>query len=410
MAERIFTIAQLNKAVAARFAELNREKVAALWFEGEVSEWKPSPAGHFYLTLKDAEAAVPCILFKWDLGGCDAAFRVKAKEGRVTGSKVQVQGLLSLYEPTGRYQFQLKRVRLSGAGELYARFLELRERFRAEGLFDPAKKRPLPFLPHAIGIVTSATGSVIHDMCRVITRRFPNMSIRLFPVKVQGPGAAEEIARGIAYFNGLPPDGDFAPDVLIVGRGGGSLEDLWAFNEEPVVRALAASRIPTVSAVGHQDDFTLADYAADVRAGTPSMAGERVVPEKDELRKRLAVLEGRLLARPRERLELYVQKADALAIRLEQAPKTRLAEARTRLERLAPRLRPALDLAFQKAAHRVEQASEKLRLLSPYGVLERGYSITLDAAGRVVRASDGVKPGDALVTRLAQGEVRSVVS
>ena len=333
------------------------------------------------------------------------------------GLKVQAQGELDLNMSRGQYSFKVKRLRIAGQGDKMAAFNALKAKLEAEGLNKldhPNLRRPLPFLPHRIAIVTSPSGAVIHDMCTVLTRRFPNLEIRLFPVKVQGEGAVSEIVGGIEFFNivgGIEffNTSAWVPDVLIVGRGGGSVEDLWAFNEEPVVRAVAASRIPVISAVGHESDTTLCDYVADLRAGTPSIAAERAVPVKAELVARVQELSARLEKAPQQAYESLVQHIDDLSFRLGAHLKEVAAVFERRLQRMELRLDPAMASACQRAEGRLNTAATSLRHLSPYGVLERGYSIALDADGRVVRGVEGLRPGACLTTRFADGTATSVV-
>lgn len=438
----------------------NNERIASVWIEGEVSGLRTYSSGHRYFTLKDANASINCVLFAFCLGGCDEGFKTTLAQGddKVNGLKVQVVGELDLNMSRGQYSFKVARLRLAGVGDKMAAFNALKAKLEAEGLNKldhPELRRPLPYLPHRIGIVTSPSGAVIHDMCDVIGRRFPNVEIRLYPAKVQGDGAVESIVAGIRFFNGelVNHDPGWVADVLIVGRGGGSVEDLWAFNEEPLVRAVAASRIPVVSAVGHESDVTLCDYVADLRAGTPSIAGERVVPVKSDLVAGVRDLSGRLARALRGAVEGRVQQLDFLshrlatvpdaaaaraertlgdlAHRLAAAPRGALAEVDRRMAGLAARLVPALKGGVARGERRVQGAAlrleppmrrtldraesrvaalaQKLELLNPYAVLGRGYSITLDASGRPVRAAGDVKTGDRLMTRLGEGEVASVV-
>jgi exodeoxyribonuclease VII large subunit len=342
-----------------------------------------------------------------------------------------------------------------GDGELMRRFAELKLKLEAEGLFAPERKRRTPVLPQRIGIVTSASGAVIHDMLNVLGRRFPNVQVRLAPVKVQGVGAAEAVAAAVALFNRACGAGSAWPaDVLIVGRGGGSLEDLWAFNEEIVARAVAASAIPVISAVGHETDFSLCDFAADVRAPTPSAAAELAVATKSELeqevarharaleqalRQRAADLRARLAAarasrflrQPRQIAEHFAQQVDTFAMRLGHAVRQRVQADRRRTERAAGRqlvvrerqmrqvenrlalaarrLASACRLTLERRRVQVAGLERQVALLSPLAVLERGYSLTRDAEGRLVRSVNAVARGAVLATRVRDGVVRSVV-
>ena len=406
---RVFSVTALTQSIRKNLLS-NNAKLANVWIEGEISGNKIYSSGHRYFALKDANATISCVLFAFNVGNCDDGYRAALHQGEssVDGLKVQAQGELDLNMGRGQYSFKVKRLRIAGVGDKMAAFNALKAKLEAEGLNKldhPNLRRPLPFLPHRIAIVTSPSGAVIHDMCTVLTRRFPNLEIRLFPVKVQGEGAVSEIVGGIEFFN----TSAWVPDVLIVGRGGGSVEDLWAFNEEPVVRAVAASRIPVISAVGHESDTTLCDYVADLRAGTPSIAAERAVPVKAELQARVNDLSSRLEKAPQQAHESLVQRIDDLSFRLGAHLREVSAAFERRLQRVELRLSPAMSAAYQRAESRLKSAAAGLRHLSPYGVLERGYSITLNAEGRVVRGVDGLAPGTRLATRLADGTATSVV-
>ena len=254
-----FTVTSLTAAVKGAL-ERGWSRIIV---EGEISGWRPAASGHRYFTLKDAEAQISAVMFSSAFQRC--AVRDELKDG----AKVALYCSLTVYPPRGNYQLNVHSARLAGVGELMQRYLALKAKLEQEGLFDPAKKRPLPFLPRRIGLVTSEAGAVVHDMCTVLTRRFPALEIRLFPCLVQGADAPPRIVAGLEYFNSCP---DWRADLVIVARGGGSFEDLFCFNDESLVRAVAASKIPVVSAVGHETDFTLCDFAADKRAGTPSIA------------------------------------------------------------------------------------------------------------------------------------------
>ena len=434
--EKIFSVGALTRSIRRNLLS-NNPKIAGVWIEGEISGWKPYPSGHVYFTLKDADAQINAVLFSFHADGCDSAFAAAASGGAaaVNGLKVQVSGELDLNMSRGQYSFKVFRMRMAGLGDKMAQFNALKARIESEGLNKldhPELRRPFPFLPHRIGIVTSPAGAVIHDMCQVLTHRFPNLEIRLYPVKVQGTGASEDVAAGIAYFNSLAADpSGWRPDLVIVGRGGGSVEDLWAFNEYPAVYAVAGSSVPVISAVGHESDTTLCDYVADMRAGTPSIAAERAVPVKVELASRVADASSRLARAPMRKVETWLQQLDYLSRQLGVAPREALAAAahgldsaasrlapalkemvvrmEMRHQRIAPRLEPPLRLAWQNATHRLERAAARLKLLDPSGVVARGYSITLDAEGRVVQSAAAVSAGQVLTTRLKDGELRSSV-
>lgn len=429
----VFSVTALTTSIKKNLLA-NNEKLKGVWIEGEISGNKVYASGHRYFTLKDDKAAISCVLFAFHLDGCAPDFKAKLAQGEeaVNGLKVQIQGELDLNMGRGQYAFKVGRLRLSGVGGKMAEFNALKAKIEAVGwnkLDHPELRRSLPFLPHRIGIVTSPAGAVIHDMCDVLLRRFPNLQIRLFPVKVQGDGAAKAIASGIAFFQRT--DTDWQPDVLIVGRGGGSMEDLWPFNEREVVDAVAHSRIPVISAVGHESDTTLCDYVADLRAGTPSIAAERVVPVKDALSAQVDDAANRLRTALRQKVESLIQNLDYLSeklarsplerlnrlemrlhmavVRLAQVPRQALLAAETRLKGPAVKLEPLVRQAVLKAEAAVREQTVKLELLNPYAVLDRGYSITMDAEGRVVRKAADVAAGSRLVTRLADGTIESTV-
>lgn len=353
-------------------------RFARIYLEGEISGWHLYPSGHAYFTLKDSGAQISAVMFASALSRCKVSASLK------DGAKVIVYGNVSIYAPRGNYQLVVLAAKLVGEGDLMQRYLELKAKLEAEGLFAASRKRALPFMPRRIGIVTSEAGAVIHDMCYVLTKRFPALEIRLYPSLVQGEGAAATIIEGIEYFNACA---SWQADLLIVARGGGSFEDLFCFNDEALVRALSASKIPTISAVGHETDFTLCDFAADRRAGTPSIAAEMAVPELSELMRRLKEAEAGLANSLRSKGEYYAQ----------------------RLDHLSDSLSRILDIYRERLEHRLARASEKLQLLSPYGVLERGYSLTTNAQGQIVRDADTLKRGDKLTTRVAKGSVSSIV-
>ena len=380
---RPFTVSELTAGIKGAL----EGRFAKIYVEAEISGWRLYPSGHAYFTLKDSGAQISCVMFASSLARC------KAKAGLRDGAKVLVYANVTVYPPKGNYQLVVLAAKLAGVGDLMQRYLELKAKLEAEGLFDPARKRPLPFLPRRIGIVTSEAGAVIHDMCTVLTRRFPALEIRLFPCLVQGAEAPSTVIAGIRYFNSLVDDRtagqseNWSPDLLIVARGGGSFEDLFCFNDESLVRAVAGSRIPTISAVGHETDFTLCDFAADRRAGTPSIAAEIAVPVLADLRSQVADFGMRLATSLRSKGEFYAQ----------------------RLDHLSESLSRSLEFCRERFERRLERASTKLALLSPYGVLERGYSLTTAEDGSVVRDASQLKPGDRVRTRLASGEFTSSV-
>ena len=382
-------------------------KYTRIYVEAEISGWRLYPSGHAYFTLKDSGAQISAVMFASSLARC------KAASGLKDGAKVLVYGNVSVYAPRGNYQLVVLAAKLVGEGDLMQKYLELKAKLEKEGLFDAARKRPLPFLPRRIGIVTSEAGAVIHDMCTVLTRRFPALEIRLYPCLVQGAEAPRTIIEGIRYFNSntqtLNNPNTWVPDLLIVARGGGSFEDLFCFNDEALVREVAASKIPTISAVGHETDFTLCDFAADKRAGTPSIAAEIAVPLLADLTSQLSTLDSQLSTSLRSKGEFFAQRVDQLSDALVSSLTIAQSNAERRLERVRPRLLPALRLHLQRVESRLQKAEAQLKAYSPYGVLERGYSLTTAADGSVVKDAATLKAGDVLTTRLAKGAVESVV-
>ena len=347
-----------------------------IWVEGEVSNFKnPSTAGHFYFTLKDEKSEIKCVFFK--------SHNEKIKFDIKDGMHVVICGRVSIYEKRGEYQLYVTKMEPKGIGALQLAFEQLKERLFKEGLFDEARKRPIPVLPDRIGIVTSSTGAAIRDILHVLERRFSNVGIIINPVKVQGEGAGEEIARAIEELNRI---GNV--DVVIVGRGGGSLEDLWAFNEEVVARAIYASKVPIISAVGHEIDWTISDFVADLRAPTPSVAAEIVVPRKAKLTETLDSIEKQLKSFPLDIVREYGERLDELE--------------------------DGLNLRFRHYIELKEEAfklfSEKIEILSPLGILERGYSVSFRLPGRKILKDAGrLKKGDLVETRLSKGSFKSRV-
>ena len=357
---------RLKRTLEAQFTKI--------YVEAEISGWRRYPSGHCYFTLKDSGAQISAVMF------ASAYERCRAKDSLADGAKVLVYGNVTVYPPRGNYQLVVLAAKMVGEGDLMQRYLELKARLEAEGLFAASRKRPLPFLPRRIGIVTSEAGAVIHDMCNVLTRRFPNISIRLYPAQVQGADAPRTLMAGIDYFNSQSSDG-WQADLLIVARGGGSFEDLFCFNDEELVRRVAASKVPTISAVGHETDFTLCDFAADRRAGTPSIAAEMAVPVLSELVARLDTLASQLATALRGRGEWFAQRVD----------------------HLSDSLLAALGISLERAESRLRRAEDKLGLLSPFGVLERGYALVTDASGAVVKDASRLAAGDVLNARFAAG-------
>ena len=364
--------------------------------EGELSNYKMYASGHCYFTLKDETASLKGVMFK----SRARLLRFQPENGM----KVVATGEVSVYERDGAYQLYVERLLPVGAGELSVAFEQLKARLAAEGLFNEEHKKPLPPFPRMIGIVTSLSGAVLRDIYRVSKRRDANVRLVLYPTLVQGEGAAAEIAAAIRFFNEKYP-----VDLLIVGRGGGSAEDLWAFNEEPVVRAIYDSVIPVISAVGHETDTTLSDYASDVRAATPSQAAELAVPETAALIRRIGECEMRLQKAVKSRLYYERERVERLGgFFLKRPPQVLLAERRQRLDMAAEALDHGMRRALLEKQHAFQVAAEKLEMLNPLQVIRRGYSV-VEKDGAAVRSVKKLAAGDGILVRLADGSFDAVV-
>jgi exodeoxyribonuclease VII large subunit len=428
--------------LTGRIGDLLAGEFTDVFVEGEVSNAHAAQSGHLYFTLKDNHAQIRCVCFRTQL----ARLKFRPEDGL----HVTVRGSISVYESRGEYQFYVEHVEPVGLGALQLAFEQLKKRLDSEGLFDPDRKKSLPVLPQCVGLVTSPSGAAVRDIVRILQRRFPNLHIVLYPVRVQGEGAAGEIVQGIRYF-----DRKQLADVLILARGGGSIEDLWAFNEEPVARAIVACTIPVITGIGHETDFTIADFAADIRASTPSAAAEMVVRTRQEFddhlcdmrekigqllryrvlqsRRKLADLDlHRAARRLEDTLRRRRQHADDLAAQLGRALRGRLQRSERRFDAAVSRLATVDFRARLRAtAVRLDQRTMELgarasrmitakrqrleRLLvqiqerSPLRLLERGYAICYDAAGNVVQASDQVELGDRIRVQLARGRLGAEV-
>lgn len=437
--QNIFTVSRLNSEVRL----LLENQMGILWLVGEISNFSSPVSGHWYLTLKDSRAQVKCAMFK----GNNRRVTFKPKNGQ----QVLVKARLSLYEPRGDYQLIIDSMQPEGDGQLQQQFDELKMKLAAEGLFAQTNKSSLPEHPKCVGVITSQTGAALFDILDVLKRREPSLPVVVYPTVVQGNDAAIQIAQAIGRANTRQEC-----DVLIVGRGGGSLEDLWCFNNEIVARTIAASQIPIISAVGHEIDVTIADFVADMRAPTPSAAAElvsrdnshkaqAVVAKKRNLlnamrhylsaqQKNVSQLNHRLdRQHPNVQLQHQSQQIDQLEVRLHHAvkqilnrrttdlnrlehklqlrsPKVQLNQQAAKLEQSERRLTDAIRRLLLNQRHQFSLVAEKLETVSPLATLSRGYSITQDADGTIVSTSDQVKSGDQLITRFADGEVRSTVN
>ena len=392
MKTHILTVTQLTN----RIKDLIEGAFPDIWVEGEISNLSIPQSGHAYFTLKDEHAQVRAVLFR-------SAQRF-LKFTLQHGIQVICRGRASVYEPRGEYQLVLDYIEPKGVGALQLAFEQLKAKLEKEGLFDLNRKKPLPVLPRRIGIITSPTGAAIRDMLRVIKRRHPKMHILIYPVPVQGAEAAPAIAEALRYFNR-----EQNADVLIVGRGGGSLEDLWAFNEEAVVRAVHASRIPVISAVGHETDYTICDFAADLRAPTPSAAAEMVVESEESFQQSIRSLEVRLLRSMQQTLQLS-RASLRENMRILGDPRRTLELHAQRIDELAGRLATGLNHQLQRDRALLLSLTSALDHLNPLGILSRGYSITKKLpAGAIVKDASQLNPGDLLSTRFYHGSVLSRV-
>jgi exodeoxyribonuclease VII large subunit len=436
--KRVWTVSELT----GKIRDLLAKNFTDISVQGEISNCRPAQSGHIYFTLKDDRAQVRCVFFKQQQRGI--------KFHPEDGLQVTVRGSISVYEQRGEYQIYVEKIEPIGLGALQLAFEQLKKRLEAEGLFDPALKKPLPLLPSRIGIITSPRGAAVRDIVRILTRRFPNVHLTVYPVRVQGEEAAGEIVKALKFFNAKK-----MVDVLILARGGGSMEDLWAFNEEVVARAIAASEIPVISGVGHETDFTIADFVADVRASTPSAAAELVVQTRREFDKHIAdlretlagLIRYRLLEysrrvhelsarrgfrRPLDLLRQQRQRADEMTSRLALGLRARLKQSlkrfntahmrivsfdfrvkisafRLRLERRAADLGVRAERLLRAKRERLARLALQLEERSPLKVLERGYAIATDASGVVLRDVAQVALGDSVGIQLHRGKLSTEV-
>jgi exodeoxyribonuclease VII large subunit len=387
----VLSVSQLLRSAR----EVLERRFPLQWISGEVSNLRPAASGHLYFTLKDETAQVDCVMFKgraahldWDLAD---------------GQRVEARALVTLYEPRGRFQLNVETMRRAGLGPLFERFLKLKEKLEKEGLFDPDAKRPIPAQPRQIGVITSLAAAALRDVLTTLRRRNPAIPVVVYPAPVQGEGAAAKLVHALATANRRAEC-----DVLLLVRGGGSIEDLWQFNEEVLARAIRASDIPVVVGVGHETDFTIADFAADERAPTPTAAAELVSPPRDALLALLAESAYRISRETARRLEYAMQTVDALARRLVH-PAERLRNSRQNLAHFAARLSTAMKHRFAQIRARMEQLEARLSGLDHLAVLARGYSLTLNLNGEIVRDAAQVADGERIVTTLAKGKLESQV-
>lgn len=391
---QVFTVSAITLAIKQMMEGVFR----GVFVEGEVSGLREPQSGHLYFDLKDKDCLLAAVMFKWHAR--------KGGQLLADGLQVRVFGDLTCYGKMGRYQISVTSVEVLHQGNLFLEFEKLKKKLEAEGLFAQEHKREIPAFPRRIGVVTSPTGAAIRDILSVLRRRSPNLEVILAPALVQGAGAAAEIAHAIKDLNKLKP----APDVLLVGRGGGSMEDLWAFNEEPVARAIYDSKIPVISCVGHEIDYTIADFVADLRAPTPSAAAELVVQNADGVNAHIMQLQKRLFQAVSLFYERTKNRVDsALNSRIFKQPQLLTQEKEQQLDDLLLRLENAFEKQFIQAQNRADLLTQKLKALSPFAVLGRGYSITRDKDGNVISKVGQTKPTDMIYVQVKDGMIHAEV-
>ena len=396
MEQNIIAVSQVNEYI--KFLLDRDELLGNLCVRGEISNYKVYPSGHHYFTLKDAEGALRCVMFR------SSAQRLRFRPEN--GMQVIAYGRVTVFPRDGAYQLYCSALTADGAGDLYVAFEQLKEKLSKEGLFDPAHKRPLPKYPQTIALITSAAGAAIMDMLRILGKRYPLTKIKLLPVRVQGAEAPAEIAGAIRYANRYR-----VADLIITGRGGGSMEDLWAFNDERVARAIFDSEIPVISAVGHEPDVTISDYVADLRAATPRNAAELAVPDQQELRKKLSMMQASMEQSVQKTLKLSRQRLTGLAEkRALQSPLNYVEDRRVLLDFLSTRLHAAGQKMLHEKKQRFVRLTAALDAMSPLKVLSRGYSMVTDEAGTLVTSADTVEPGQRIHVSLRSGSLTAQVT
>lgn len=391
----IYSITQINAYIQGRMNE--DPMLAQVAVRGEISNYKLYPSGHHYFTLKDEQSALKCVMFK----GNAMSLRFRP----ASGMKVIALGRISVYPRDGQYQLYVSSMAMDGIGDLYAAFEALKKKLSQQGLFDPAKKKPIPKYPQTIGIVTSSAGAAVHDILRILRRRYPLCSVRLLPVRVQGAEAPEEIVSAIRYANAH----DLA-DLLIVGRGGGSIEDLWAFNDERVAYAIYESHIPVISAVGHEPDVTIADYVADLRAATPSNGAELAVPDREALAQNLDAFSAAMTGALNRQLRLASQRLEGLAASPALRSPTGYLDRREKdLGLLKEKLLAAQNRELSKAQQKYVANVAKLDAMSPLKVLSRGYAMAQKETGELIRSVKQTTTGESIVVSLADGKLNASI-
>ena len=396
MAQQVLSITQLNEYIRGKLD--SDALLSGVAVRGEISNYKIYPSGHHYFTLKDESAALKCVMFKGN------AMRLRFRPDN--GIKVIAMGKVSVYPRDGSYQLYCTAMAMDGIGDLYAAFEQLKAKLAAQGLFDPAHKQPIPRYPGTIGIITSSAGAAIHDMLRILRKRYPLTQVRLLPVRVQGVEAPGEIAAAIRYANYHR-----LADLLIVGRGGGSIEDLWAFNDERVAYAIYESEIPVISAVGHEPDVTISDFVADLRAATPSNAAELAVQDRQALEQNLDAMSAAMATALNRQLKSARQHLDVLSKSPAlQSPIGYLQQRQKSLQLLQNRLVAAQNQCIHRNSQRYIALTAKLDAMSPLKVLTRGYAMAQDSSGEVVRSVTQVQPGDMINVSFSDGKLSATVT
>lgn len=391
----VYSVAQLNRYVNQVFSRDGM--LGGLWITGEISNFKHHSSGHLYFSLKDPDAAVNAVMFAGDARSL--GFEPK------DGMKVEVYGSVSVYEKTGSYQFYVRRMEEKGNGDLFAAFEALKKKLSEEGLFDSERKKPLPLFPRKIGVVTSPTGAALQDIIRVSKERYPGVELILYPAQVQGEGAAKTVCEGVKALDGIPD-----VDVIIVGRGGGSIEDLWCFNDEELARVIYAAHTPIVSAVGHEIDFTISDFVADMRAATPSNAAELCVPKVSEWLLRVQNASARSVRALKNKASGMESRLAVLNAKLQKkSPVAYLESLKQRIYLASDRLLDALDSAYEMRHNKLTLACQKLKLLNPSLNFEKGFCYVEGPDGKALKSIKGLKPKDRITVSVTDGKVTAQI-
>ena len=388
--DKIWTITEVNSVIKT----VLEGALAAFWMEAEIGTMTVHSSGHVYMVLKDEKTQLKAVIWK----GAQAVKTLKL----ATGSKLEVFGNVTVYESRGEYQFTIKDIRPLGLGNLQRKFEEIKNRLQREGFFDSSRKKRIPMLPKKIGVVTSPTGAAIHDFLNIINRRFPNINIQIYPSAVQGIGAEKELIKGLKFFNRI----DTKVDVIVLMRGGGSIEDLWPFNDESLAMEIAASKIPIISAVGHEIDFTISDFVADLRVPTPSAAAELVIAKQDELADKIKTLSFKL----RTAMQLFIERKKRMLERFSESyvfkdPMRIIFEKQQMIDEMRTKLKHIITLKYEQNNTKLQSLISKLQTLNPMAVLGRGYSILINKTTNSIITSPDIKIGSPVTAILKEGKL-----